>query len=30
MSAIDDKPGLVVGEYVRPDYKAWTQANANP
>jgi hypothetical protein len=26
---IDDTPG-VVGEYVRPDYKAWTQANANP
>ena len=26
---IDDTPG-VVGEYVRPDSKAWTQANANP
>jgi hypothetical protein len=26
---IDDTPG-VVGEYVRPDGKAWTQANANP
>ena len=26
---IDDTPGTV-GEYVRPDYKAWTQANANP
>ena len=26
---IDDKLG-VIGEYVRRDYKAWTQANANP
>src|SRR5215831_8010647 len=26
---IDDTPG-VIGEYVRRDYKAWTQANANP
>jgi hypothetical protein len=26
---IDDTPGEV-GEYVRPDMKAWTQANANP
>jgi hypothetical protein len=26
---IDDTPGTI-GEYVRPDYKAWTQANANP
>jgi hypothetical protein len=26
---IDDTPGTV-GEYVYPDYKAWTQANANP
>ena len=26
---IDDTPGTV-GEYVRPDYKAWTAANANP
>ena len=26
---IDDTPG-VVGEYVRPGEKAWTQANANP
>ena len=26
---IDDTPGTV-GEYVRPDMKAWTQANANP
>jgi peptidoglycan hydrolase-like protein with peptidoglycan-binding domain len=25
----DDKAGIV-GEYVRPDYKAWTAANANP
>jgi hypothetical protein len=28
-TGIDDTPG-VIGEYVRPDYKAWTQANANP
>jgi len=26
---IDDTPGMV-GEYVRPDYKAWTAAGANP
>jgi hypothetical protein len=26
---IDDTPGEV-GEYVRPEHKAWTQANANP
>ena len=26
---IDDTPNTV-GEYVRPNYKAWTQANANP
>jgi hypothetical protein len=26
---IDDKPGII-GEYVRREYKAWTQANANP
>ena len=26
---IDDTPGTV-GEYVRPEHKAWTQANANP
>lgn len=26
---IDDTPGTV-GEYVYPDYKAWTQGNANP
>jgi hypothetical protein len=25
----DDKPNTV-GEYVRPEYKAWTQGNANP
>jgi len=28
-TGIDDKAG-VIGEYVRRDYKAWTQANANP
>ena len=28
-TGIDDKAG-VIGEYVRPDYKAWTAANANP
>jgi len=26
---IDDTPG-VIGEYVRPEHKAWTQADANP
>ena len=26
---IDDTAG-VIGEYVRPDFKAWTQGNANP
>jgi hypothetical protein len=28
-TGIDDKAG-VIGEYVRPDYKAWTASNANP
>ena len=28
-TGIDDTPGII-GEYVRTDYKAWTQANANP
>ena len=28
-AGIDDKAG-VIGEYVRREYKAWTQANANP
>jgi hypothetical protein len=28
-TGIDDTPGTI-GEYVRRDYKAWTQANANP
>lgn len=28
-TGIDDKAGII-GEYVRPDQKAWTAANANP
>jgi hypothetical protein len=28
-TGIDDTPN-VIGEYVRPDWKAWTAANANP